>query len=71
MSAIHDLNDGTDKLHDALAFLELLYLAGLKEGHTEAFAVGATHVTDLVQRALAHIDAGREKMREVDQTASG
>ncbi|MFN4129057.1 MAG: hypothetical protein ACK4GC_04480 [Paracoccaceae bacterium] len=64
MSAIHDLNDSTDKLHDALCFLEILYLASLKEDRTESFAACAAHVTDLVQDALHSLDAGREKVRQ-------
>ncbi|MFC0201512.1 hypothetical protein [Paracoccus rhizosphaerae] len=70
MSAIHDLNDSADKLHDAMCFLDLLYRAALQEKDTAPLPRGAAHAMDLLNDALHHLDAGPEKIRAADPECS-
>ncbi len=53
---IHMVNDGSDKIEEAMSFLDLIYLAGLHDKDTACFSVGAQQAVDLLREAKVQLD---------------
>ena len=61
---IHMVNYGSDKISEALSFLDLIYLAGLNDKETACFSVGAQQVVDLLREAKMQLDNAATILRE-------
>lgn len=60
---IQSLNDGIDKIDEALVFLDLLYLAGLHDKDTNCFSVGSQRAIDLIRAGLGELNASAKLLR--------
>lgn len=69
MTALSDLLDGTDKLDEALAMLDLVYMAACGD-KLASIAAGVNRATDLLTEAQSLFETCRNTLRQQDQSAA-